>query len=1209
MSNVTEETIKPPNLSVETAEPIVETHLQKEGGEEEYEDEEEWSYSSDSEIGEALDYLDSREDVAGGGVLDSSFTPMHTRRPNANVITSQLIVQEWEGRFDVAMSNSVTTAIRGSVRDMAIGKTKTTEKADRATVEQAIDPRTRMVLFKMLNRGVFNDINGCISTGKEANVYHATKSDGQELAIKVYKTSVLVFKDRDRYVQGDYRFRYGYCKHNPRKMVKTWAEKEMRNLMRLRAAGIRCPAPLLLRLHVLVMEFIGKAGWAAPRLKDADLSLDKLRESYVEMIMAMRTLYQKCKLVHGDLSEYNILYFEGHLYIIDVSQSVDLDHPHALDFLIEDCIHVSDFFKKHGVAVMTIRELFDFIVDPTIDDDSVDSYLEEAQQKILARGDEISAEEEIADAVFIQEMEDNKTDRVSVAEYDGGGGWDLKVGLSGGGFWVTWQWRRLGSETDPGDEEDGGTRQAWEEEVELGNMSFIPKTLDHVKNAEADVQRIISGKDTKDMYYQTITGLKEALSMTNSPQPKTEMVQSNEMLLNEDPTQATNSLGSPGEGSETGPDESDDDEDSDSEEGSFSESDKQTPGERKAARKENKKKVKEEKREARKSKVPKAVKKKKKKLAKAKKYRNRCIDLYLKSGSSNDALKAFHELPRKNIVSWNLYLKVFVKSSDVETARKVFDEMPERDAVSWNTLICGYISSGFLDDAWDMFLAMQGHCIRPSEFTFSILLSCVQCVNYAKEMHGCVMRNCGGYSNLVIGNSLIDVYGKLGLVDYALDVFLSMERVDLISWNSLISGCCKSGYEEFALHQCSLMVNRGYKVDEYTVSILLTACSNLRNLEKGKQIYCLCIKLGFRWNTIVSSAAIDLFSKCNRIENAICVFQESNVLDSAICNSMISSYASHNLEEDALKLFVLSFREIIRPTEFTLSCLLDSAAVFVSLEQGSQLHSLVIKTGFELDAIVASSLVQMYSNYGLIDFAFNIFTKMGFRDLIAWNTMILGLTHNGKLDESICIFKELLESGLRPDRITFSGVLVACSYGGFFEEGMAIFSSMEKDYGVKPLNEHYASVVEMMIRAGKINEVVDLLHTMRCEPNFLIWESVICACGDYGDLKLIERVAERMMELEPYSYLPYLVLANKYEQKGRWESLVRVRTDMRKMTMKEVVGCSWIGIKDRIFSFESNQTIHYGGTKVYSILVMLMQEIWDEHDAYQQIREKGSMEE
>ncbi|WCJ19511.1 Serine/threonine-protein kinase Rio1 [Euphorbia peplus] len=144
----------------------------------------------------------------------------------------------------------------------------------------------------------------------------------------------------------------------------------MRNLMRLKAAGIRCPTPYVTRRLVGVMEFIGKDGDAAPCLKDASLSIDKLREGYREMINAMRTLYQKCKLVHGDLSEYNILYFEGHLYVIDVSQSVDVNHPCSFDFLRKDCLRVSDFFKKHGVDVMSTRELFDFIV--TEDEDGID---------------------------------------------------------------------------------------------------------------------------------------------------------------------------------------------------------------------------------------------------------------------------------------------------------------------------------------------------------------------------------------------------------------------------------------------------------------------------------------------------------------------------------------------------------------------------------------------------------------------------------------------------------------------------------------------------------------------------------------------------------------------------------------------------------------------------------------------------------------------
>nr|CAB3483622.1 unnamed protein product [Digitaria exilis] len=357
--------------------------------------EEEWSDSdlddvSDTEVGDALDWLDAVEGPDGaarpagafsasgggvaarrpnahGGVLSRPFQPISNRTQKLTSHIRASPLEEWEGRMNVGMSNSVTTAIRDSIRDGAIGKIRNTEKADRATVEQAIDPRTRMVLFKMLNRGTFSNINGCISTGKEANVYHATKADGKELAIKVYKTSVLVFK--------------------------------------VKAAGIRTPEPLLLRLHVLVMEFIGKGGWAAPRLKDAALSDDKLRESYFEIVTIMRTLYQKCKLVHGDLSEYNILYFEGHLYIIDVSQSVDLDHPSALDFLKEDCLHVSDFFKKRGVAVMPVIDLFNFVVDQNIADEDVDAYLEKMQQKIFENGGTVPNDDEITPTVMVQTLD------------------------------------------------------------------------------------------------------------------------------------------------------------------------------------------------------------------------------------------------------------------------------------------------------------------------------------------------------------------------------------------------------------------------------------------------------------------------------------------------------------------------------------------------------------------------------------------------------------------------------------------------------------------------------------------------------------------------------------------------------------------------------------------------------------------------------------
>jgi RIO kinase 1 len=175
-------------------------------------------------------------------------------------------------------------------------------------VEQVLDPRTRMILFKMIQRGLINQLNGCISTGKEANVYHASTNEaGKDLAIKVYKTSILTFKDRDKYVTGEFRFRQGYSRHNPRKMVRTWAEKEFRNLARIAKANIKCPEPVHLRSHVLVMNFIGKNGFPAPLLKDAVIDEQLARELYLDCLKMLHRFYNQAKLVHADLSEFNML--------------------------------------------------------------------------------------------------------------------------------------------------------------------------------------------------------------------------------------------------------------------------------------------------------------------------------------------------------------------------------------------------------------------------------------------------------------------------------------------------------------------------------------------------------------------------------------------------------------------------------------------------------------------------------------------------------------------------------------------------------------------------------------------------------------------------------------------------------------------------------------------------------------------------------------
>ncbi|KAI4473164.1 hypothetical protein M0804_015459 [Polistes exclamans] len=237
---------------------------------------------------------------------------------------------------------------------------RTKDKHDRATVEKVMDARTKIILFKFLNQGIIGEINGCIST-----------------------------------------------------------EKEVRNLTRINQAGINAPKPIRLRSHVLFMEFIGTNGWPSPKLKDADINASKYRKLYTECIKMMWQMYHKCILVHADLSEYNMLYRDGSLVLIDVSQSVEHDHPMALEFLRKDCTNISEYFKKNDVCVMSIKALFDFIADPTVNENNMDEYLNIMSSQVHGRIDQGSyPEQEINKQVFKQAYIPQRLNQVIDVERD-----------------------------------------------------------------------------------------------------------------------------------------------------------------------------------------------------------------------------------------------------------------------------------------------------------------------------------------------------------------------------------------------------------------------------------------------------------------------------------------------------------------------------------------------------------------------------------------------------------------------------------------------------------------------------------------------------------------------------------------------------------------------------------------------------------------------
>ncbi|RDL37442.1 Serine kinase RIO1 [Venustampulla echinocandica] len=383
-------------------------------------------------------YEEAEYDPSGGDLTKSYNRQRKLNDPNATAprINPQKPAANTLSSVDDQISSLAKHAAKIRLDGGERVKTHGKDKSDRATSEQVLDPRTRMILLQMINRGIVSEVNGCLSTGKEANVYGAlsvpVSEVGEEVqpihrAIKVYKTSILVFKDRDRYVTGEHRFRSGYNKGNNRAMVKVWAEKEFRNLKRLYLAGIPCPEPVYLRLHVLVMGFLGdKKGWAAPRLRDVDLEGDDVDEQwrvlYLQLLGLMRRMYQTCKLVHADLSEYNVLYHQKKLFIIDVSQSVEHDHPRSLEFLRMDIKNVSDFFRRKNVDVLPERSVFGFITDHgvPVQDPELTETLEKlyVERPEVEEGDQATAEQEVQNEVFRQQYIPQTLDQVYDIERD-----------------------------------------------------------------------------------------------------------------------------------------------------------------------------------------------------------------------------------------------------------------------------------------------------------------------------------------------------------------------------------------------------------------------------------------------------------------------------------------------------------------------------------------------------------------------------------------------------------------------------------------------------------------------------------------------------------------------------------------------------------------------------------------------------------------------
>ncbi|EOY12237.1 Pentatricopeptide repeat superfamily protein, putative [Theobroma cacao] len=538
-------------------------------------------------------------------------------------------------------------------------------------------------------------------------------------------------------------------------------------------------------------------------------------------------------------------------------------------------------------------------------------------------------------------------------------------------------------------------------------------------------------------------------------------------------------------------------------------------------------------------------------------------------------------------------LDMYSKCGLAEDALKVFQRIQEPNIVAWSAMIDCLDEQGQIQEAAEMFCLMRRKGVSPNQHTFSSIAGAATNLGdqfFCEGIHACIIKY-GFESENVLSNALISMYMKIRSVQNGWQVFKEMSSWDLASWNALLSGphddkTCDQG--PIIFHK---MLAAGFRPDICTFASILRSCSSLLNLKFGQQVHAHIIKNGLNGNNLVGTSLIDLYAKNRFLEDAELLFSQLIERDLFSWTALIAGYAQTNRVEKAIKCFNQIQRQGVKPNEFILATCLSSCSKMAMLENGQLLHSMAIKAGHSADLFVSSALVDMYANCGCIEEAESAFQGMASADVVSWNTMLFGYLQHGQGLKVLETFRTMLDKGLEPDEVTFIGVLSACSYMGLVEEGKEHFDSLTNVYGIVPTIEHYACMIDILGRAGKFNEVESFVKDTKVTSTALIWETVLGSCRMHGNDKFGEIAAEKLFELDPETASHYILLANIFAAKCRWDDVRRVRALMTSHGVKKEPGCSWVMVNGQLHIFRSADSSHPMNREIYMKLQELVQKV------------------
>ncbi|CAN1761419.1 Putative pentatricopeptide repeat-containing protein At3g23330 [Linum perenne] len=503
------------------------------------------------------------------------------------------------------------------------------------------------------------------------------------------------------------------------------------------------------------------------------------------------------------------------------------------------------------------------------------------------------------------------------------------------------------------------------------------------------------------------------------------------------------------------------------------------------------------------------------------------------------------------------------------------------NVVSWTSFIAQL--SRF--DKLEMFNQMRRTGVWPNEYTFSAVLpACAESLLGGEQVHSLIWK-CGVGSDLFVGSALVDMYAKCGEMGFANKVFDEMPQRNLVSWNSMIVGFLRNGVFGMAIGFFKKVVGDDcMNPDQVSVSSVLSACAHAGTVEFGRLVHGVAVKCGMLGMDYVRNSLMDMYCKCGLIDYAARTFDIITDKDVVAWNVMIRGCSFGEYFEEAYSYFVAMTREGNFPDESSYSSVLYACANLATLNQGLSTHGQIMKSGMSRDNFVASSLVTMYSKCGSFCDASRVFEELGIRNVVCWTAMIAACQQHGHWEKVIELFDEMIGDGIKPDDITFVCVISACSHAGRVEEGYNYFNSMACEHGLSPRLEHYASVVDLLGRAGLVNEAKKFISEMQRKPDSTVWGALLGACTNYGNLEIGKEAADKLFELEPDDPGNYVLLANMYARNGKLKEADQVRRLMGSKGVKKEPGCSWVDIKNSTYVFTAHDRSHPRADEIYAML-------------------------